>query len=63
MFRGRKLLQFLANRESIMKFFPLLCTVHDGFGLMHCESFLVNSALCTTSKVFLRETFTVYSVA
>ena len=33
------------------KVFPLnhlLCTMHNGIGLMHRESFPVNSVLCTT---------------
>ena len=35
--------------QLITKVFPLnhlLCTVHDGHGLMHCESFPVNSVFC-----------------
>ena len=36
--------------ELIAKVFPLnnlLCTVYDGHGLMHRESFPVNSVFCT----------------
>ena len=49
--------------QPIMKVFPLnhlLCTVHNGKGLMHRESFPVNSVLCTTAKVFPLESFAVY---
>ena len=47
-FRG-----FLANRES----FPLnhlLCTLHNGMGLMHHESFPVSSVFCAQPRKFCR---------
>ena len=52
--------------QPIAKVFPLnhlLCTVHDGHGLMHCESFPVNSIqciLCTIAKGFPLESFAIY---
>ena len=41
--------------QLIAKVFPLnhlLCTVHDGHGLMHCESFPVNSVFCAQLRKF-----------
>ena len=41
--------------QPITKVFPLnhlLCTVHDGHGLMHCESFPVNSVFCAQPRKF-----------
>ena len=49
--------------KLIAKGFPLnhlLCTAHNGLGLMHCVSFPVNSVLCTIAKVFPLKTFVVY---
>ena len=41
--------------QLIAKVFPLnhlLCIVHDGHGLMHCESFPVNSVFCAQPRKF-----------
>ena len=49
---------FLANRKS----FPLnhlLCTVHNGLGLMHRKSFPVNSVLCAQSRKFFPRSFAI----
>ena len=43
--------------QPITKVFPLnhlLCTVHDGHGLMHRENFLVNSVFCSQPQKFCR---------
>ena len=50
-FEGENFRGFLANRES----FPLeslLCTVHNGMGLMHRESFPVNGVFCAQLRKF-----------
>ena len=41
--------------QPIVKVFPLnhlLCTVHNGMGLMHRESFPVNSVFCAQPRKF-----------
>ena len=41
--------------QLIVKVFPLnhlLCTVHDGYGLMYRESFPVNSVFCAQPQKF-----------
>ena len=41
--------------QPIAKVFPLnhlLCTIHDGYGLMHHESFPVNSVFCAQPRKF-----------
>ena len=41
--------------QPIAKVFPLnhlLCTVHDGHGLMLCENFPVNSVFCAQTQKF-----------
>ena len=41
--------------QPIVKVFPLnhlLCTVHDGHGLMHRESFPMNSVFCAQLRKF-----------
>ena len=41
--------------QPIVKVFPfnhLLCTVHDGQSLMHCESFPVNGVFCAQPRKF-----------
>ena len=48
--------------QPIAKVFPLnhlLCTVHDGHGLMHGESFPVNGIFCTQPRKFCHN-YTVY---
>ena len=50
-FQGGKLSRFSANREN----FPLeslLCTVHNGMGLMHRKSFPVNGVFCAQPREF-----------
>ena len=53
---------FLANRE-IFPLNHLLCTVHNGMGLMHRKSFPVNSVFCVQPQVFPLESFAVYGIA
>ena len=46
-----------AGFQPIAKVFPLnylLCTVHEGHGLMHRESFPVNSVFCARLRKFCR---------
>ena len=53
--------------QPITKVFPLnhfLCTVHDGHGLMHHESFPVNSVFYARPRKFPHsKVFAVYSIA
>ena len=47
------------------KIFPLnhlLCTVHDGHGLMHLESFLENSVFCTQPRKFSHSKVLPYTI-
>ena len=57
-----KLARFLANRES----FPLNhlpCTVHNGMGLIHRNSFQVNSVFCAQPRKFSPlEIFAIYGI-
>ena len=51
--------------QPIVKVFPLnylLCTVHDGHGLMHCESFPVNSVFCAQPRKFFHSKVLPYTV-
>ena len=40
----------------------LLCTVHDGHGLMHCKSFPVNSVFCAKPRKFSHSKVLLYTV-
>ena len=48
MFQGENLcgIQFFSPIAKVFPLNHLLCTVHDGLGLMHYESFPVNSVFC-----------------
>ena len=48
---------------KVLLFNHLLCTVHDGHGLMYCESFPVNSVFCAQPRKFSHSKFLLYMVS
>ena len=54
-----------ADFQPIAKVFPLnhlLCTVHDGHGLMHRKNFPVNSIFCAQPRKFSHSKVLLYTV-
>ena len=51
--------------QPIAKVFPLNhlpCTVHNGMGLMHCESFPLNGVFCAQPRKFSPSKVLLYTV-